>query len=69
MIAGAPVPLLRDARGAELHHSERHIRPHEHVPVPSGSYFRIDPFREVIVLCRGTGGGCEERRRKQEYVA
>ena len=63
MVAGTPVPLLRDAGRSELHHAERHVRSHEHMSVSTRSDLRV---YEVGVTFR-SGASCQEQCRKHEF--
>ena len=49
MVAGAPVPSLGDAGGAELDGAERHAGAHEHVAVAPGAYLHVDIFGEILL--------------------
>ena len=56
MVAGAPVPALRDAGGSQLHKAEGNIGPHEHMSMSAGSDLGIHK-RSVVFRCFGTAGG------------
>ena len=65
MVSRAPVPILRDARGSDLHQAERDVGPDEDVSVTARPDLRIDPAGQVLRLggrlCAGAGKGCETR--------
>ena len=67
MIAGAPVPGLRDAGRAELDGAERNAGTHEHMPVAAGTDLYVDIFSEILIrgtFCRASANhredGCED---------
>ena len=55
MVAGSPVPLLRDAGWSELDHAERHIGPDKDMAVTTGTDFRIDELRKPVISGIATG--------------
>ena len=71
VVARAPVPLLRDARGAELHHAEGNVRPDEDMSVAARADFGIDPAGQRLLSggCRSAAGAGEhEGRNRQKAV-
>ena len=62
VVAGAPVPLLRDAGGAQLHKAEGHVGPYEHVAVAAGSNLGVDEGGIVVRGHRGAAGSHYGRR-------
>ena len=52
VVAGAPVPALRDAGRAQLHEAEGHVGAHEHVPVATRPDLRV---HEGGIVFRGRG--------------
>lgn len=60
IVAGAPVPCLRDARRTELYESERDVGAHEDVSVVARADVGIDVLR-VILRHGGTACAAEQR--------
>ena len=60
VVARAPVPLLGNARGPELHHAEGDIGADEDVTVAARADFRIDEAGVVVAGQRGLRAGCEK---------
>ena len=66
-----PVPLLRNARGADLHHAERHVRPDENVAVAARADLRVHEAGEIALrsgLRRRAGRREKQGRRRQKNV-
>ena len=61
VITGAPVPILRDAGRAQLHHSERHAGPYKDMAMSSGSYLGID-IGSIVGLFRFSGRACSQNQ-------
>ena len=69
MVAGAPVPTLRDAGRAQLHEAEGYIGAHEHVPVSARSDFRVHIGGIVFGGGFSTASGQEKGRSGKENSA
>ena len=48
MVSRAPVPVLGDARGPDLHEAERDIRADEDMSVAAGSDLGVDPAGQIL---------------------
>ena len=66
MVAGGPVPLLRDAGGAELDHAERHAGADEDMAVAAGTDPGIDVLGKVFFNGGSVAGGQDQGRGCQE---
>ena len=69
MVAGAPVPTLRDAGRTELDQSEGHVGAHEYVPVATRSDFRVHIGGIVFGGRFSAAGGQENGRSDKENSA
>ena len=67
MIAGAPVPLLRNARWAQLHHSKWNICPDKHMAVSAGSDKRIYEIGIVYIVTISSASDDAESCRKYQF--
>ena len=62
VVAGAPVPFLRDAGRAQLHEAEGHIGAHEHVAVSARSDLRVHECGVVFGGRFSAAGGQQKGR-------